>query len=101
MVAASAVSNFGQFNAAMAPQSRVIWAMAQAEGNSEICAFSNDLGTSQKLPGFLAIAWQRHTGFTYFILSLLFRNDSSYCSSFILWRNVLCSYSSSVPYLGK
>jgi amino acid transporter len=48
MVAASALSNFGQFNAAMAPLARVIRACA--------------IGDSQKLPGFLAWSWQRHTG---------------------------------------
>jgi len=60
MVAASAVSNFGQFNAAMATQSRVIWAMAQSEG------------TSQKLPSFLSWSWQRHTGTIRPIAAVLF-----------------------------
>ena len=50
MVVASAVSNFGQFNAGFAPLARGIWAMAKAEG------------TAQKLPKILAWSWRRHTG---------------------------------------
>jgi amino acid transporter len=50
MVAASALSNFGQYNAAMGPLARVIWAMARGEGSA------------QKLPKFLGWSWQRHTG---------------------------------------
>jgi len=46
MVAASALSNFGQFNAAMAPLSRVIWSMSK----------------SGYLPPFIGWSWQRHTG---------------------------------------
>jgi len=50
MVAASALSNFGQYNAAMGPLARVIWAMARGEGSA------------RKLPRFLGWSWQRHTG---------------------------------------
>jgi len=46
MVIASAISNFGQFNAAMAPMARVVWSCAK-------------MGY---LPSFIGWSWQRHTG---------------------------------------
>jgi hypothetical protein len=68
MVAASALSNFGQFNAAMAPLARVIRACAQGE--------------SQKLPGFLAWSWQRHTGTIRPIAAVIF--TGAVCSVLVL-----------------
>jgi len=56
MVAASAISNFGQFNAAMAPMSRVIWSMAK-------------MGY---LPPIIGWSWQRHTGTVRPIAAVIF-----------------------------
>eukprot|EP01119_Soliformovum_irregulare_P010477 TRINITY_DN2583_c0_g1_i1.p1 TRINITY_DN2583_c0_g1~~TRINITY_DN2583_c0_g1_i1.p1 ORF type:complete len:477 (+),score=95.86 TRINITY_DN2583_c0_g1_i1:67-1497(+) len=50
MVGSSVLSNFGQYNAAMAPLARVVWAMARAKGGA------------QKLPRILAKSHRRHTG---------------------------------------
>jgi amino acid transporter len=44
-------SNFGQYNAAMAPLARVIWAMAKGK-----------TGGKKYLPSLLALSHRRHTG---------------------------------------
>jgi len=59
MVAASALSNFGQYNAAMAPLSRVVWAMARDKN-------------SQKLPSILGWSHRRHTGTIRPVAAVLF-----------------------------
>jgi len=60
MVAASALSNFGQYNAAMAPLARVVWAMAK------------DHHGLQKLPTFLSWSWRRHTGTVRPVAAIIF-----------------------------
>jgi len=60
VIAASAVSNFGQFNANFAPQARVVWAMAQGEG------------LSRKMPGFLGWSWRSKSGTLTPVAAILF-----------------------------
>jgi len=61
MAFGSAVSNFGQFSAGLAPTARIVWAMARGSD-----------GSPRFLPKFLAWSWVRHTGTVRPVAAIIF-----------------------------